>query len=243
MKIRPLNDWVVIKPVDSGERTASGIIIPEVAKQKPQIGVVMAVGPGRYKEEKGKGKEKEKEKKKKIFVPTEVKPGDKVMYEKYMVSEFELDGQEVTMIREENILGFLEEEKGKELEKKEDRPVMVIEEKASEDLSSKPSAGKKPAVKKETKKKVRTAPKYKPEKAAKADPTSKTKKTVKAATKPKLKTTAKAKTGSKPKVKKPVAKKTEKTVSKPKAKKPAKTVSKPGTRKTVKARSKAKTKK
>ncbi len=184
MKIRPLNDWVVIKPVDSGERTASGIIIPEVAKQKPQIGVVVAVGPGRYKEEKGKGKEKEK---KKIFVPTEVKPGDKVMYEKYMVSEFELDGQEVTMIREENILGFLGEEKGKELEKKEDRPVMVIEEKASEDLSSKSSGEKKAGKKPVTKKTEKTASKPKAKKPAKTVSKPGTRKTVKTGSKAKTK--------------------------------------------------------
>ncbi len=110
MKIRPLHDWVVIQKAEAEEKSPGGIIIPEVAKEKPQWGTVVAAGPGAYKAEKGKDKDKGKEKK--MFVPTEVKPGDRVLYEKYMAKDVETDGEEVTMVREEYILGVLESEKG-----------------------------------------------------------------------------------------------------------------------------------
>jgi len=106
MKIRPLNDWVVLQAAEAEERTAGGIIIPDVAKQKPQKGTVIAAGPGAYKSEKDKGKEK-KEKK---FIPTEVKPGDSVLFEKYMAKEFETANEKITMVREEYILGIMEPE-------------------------------------------------------------------------------------------------------------------------------------
>ncbi|TAN40717.1 MAG: co-chaperone GroES [Nitrospirae bacterium] len=104
MKIRPLNDWVVIKATDAEERTAGGIIIPEVAKKKPQWGTVEAVGPGAYETKKGSAKKDEKK-----FIPCEVRPGQHVLYERYMGSEFELDGQQILMVREKNILGILED--------------------------------------------------------------------------------------------------------------------------------------
>ena len=103
MKIRPLNDWVVIEEAEAEERTAGGIIIPQVAKEKPQWGTVISAGPGAYKIDKKKGKKEEKK-----FVPTEVKPGEKVLFEKYMAKEFETSGQKITMVREEYILGLLE---------------------------------------------------------------------------------------------------------------------------------------
>lgn len=115
MVIRPLNDWVLIQQGEAEERSSGGIIIPEVAKEKPQWGIVVAAGPGAYKKEKEKGKEKEKR-----FIPTEVRPGDKVLYEKYRASEFEIDDQKIIMVREENILGTLESQMGNttELQKK-----------------------------------------------------------------------------------------------------------------------------
>jgi chaperonin GroES len=103
MKIKPLNDWVVIETADAEERSAGGIIIPEVAKEKPQWGTVVNAGPGAYKTEREKGREKEKK-----FVATEVKAGDRVLYEKYMAKEFDLDGRKVIMVREANILGMFE---------------------------------------------------------------------------------------------------------------------------------------
>lgn len=106
MKIRPLNDWVLLEQLEAEEKTAGGIIIPDLAKEKPQTGVVVAVGPGTFKVEKGKEKEKKKK-----FIPTELKPGNKVIYEKYMVSDFEIGGHKIVMVREENVLGIFEAEK------------------------------------------------------------------------------------------------------------------------------------
>lgn len=102
MKIRPLHDWVVLEPGGEEEKSAGGIIIPEVAKEKPQWGVVVSAGPGAYEREKGGKKEEEKK-----FVPTEVKAGDRVLYEKYMAKEFDLEGQKITMVREAYVLGVL----------------------------------------------------------------------------------------------------------------------------------------
>lgn len=103
MKIKPLNDWVVLQPSDADEKSSGGIIIPEIAREEPQLGIVEAVGPGTHETEKGKEKGKEKK-----FIPTEVKIGDRVLYEKYMASDFEIDGKKITMVREEYILGILE---------------------------------------------------------------------------------------------------------------------------------------
>jgi chaperonin GroES len=108
MRIKPLNDWVVIREAEAEEKSPGGIIIPEVAKEKPQWGTVVAAGPGAYKT----GKEKEKSKEKKKFIPTEVKPGDRVLFEKYMARELETGGEKVTMVREEYVLGVLESKEG-----------------------------------------------------------------------------------------------------------------------------------
>lgn len=145
MKIRPLNDWVQLEPLDAEEKTAGGIIIPDLAKEKPQMGIVVAVGPGRFKAEKGK-----EEKKK--FIPTEVKPGDRVIYEKYMVSDFELDGRKILMVREENILGIFEGEK---------QAKAPAVKKAAQDS---PRQTKKSAPQKKTAEKKKAAPKTKKKK-------------------------------------------------------------------------------
>lgn len=102
MKIRPLHDWVVLEAGETEERSRGGIIIPEMAKEKPQWGVVVTAGPGAYEKERD-----EKKGDKKIFVPTEVKAGDRVLYERYMAKEFELGGRKVTMVREAYVLGVL----------------------------------------------------------------------------------------------------------------------------------------
>ncbi len=103
MKIRPLHDWAIITITDAGDRTAGGLIIPESAREKPAEGTVVSIGPGVYKLEKGKEKEK-----KRIFHPTSIKPGDGVVFSRYSTVEVELDGQTVSMIREEDILGTTE---------------------------------------------------------------------------------------------------------------------------------------
>ncbi|MEJ2697907.1 MAG: co-chaperone GroES, partial [Candidatus Sulfobium sp.] len=102
MKIRPLHDWVVLEPGEKEESTRGGIIIPEVAKEKPQWGVVVSAGPGVYEKEKGKKKEEEKR-----YLSTEVKEGDRVLYEKYMAKDFDLEGRKITMVREAHILGVI----------------------------------------------------------------------------------------------------------------------------------------
>ncbi len=106
MKIRPLHDWVVIRPGKSQDRTAGGIVIPDVAKEKPQEGEVLAVGEGRFEKEKDeRDKSKGKEGK---FIKTVLKPGDRVMYEKYSARKVEVNGEELVMVREEEVLGRFE---------------------------------------------------------------------------------------------------------------------------------------
>ena len=108
MNFRPLHDWVVIEPSEGKEKTAGGLYVPDTAKEKPAEGNVLAVGKGRWEEpEKVKWGKKSKEKKEKVFKPTTVKPGDKVLYEKYAGTKVELDGKEVVLVRESEVLGWL----------------------------------------------------------------------------------------------------------------------------------------
>jgi len=103
MNLRPLHDWALIERSDAGDITAGGIHIPDTAREKPAQGTVIAIGPGKYKPKKGKEKSK-----KKIFVPTSVVPGQHVMYAKYMATEVDLDGEILTLVREEDILCTIE---------------------------------------------------------------------------------------------------------------------------------------
>ncbi len=91
-KIKPLGERVVIKPLPKEEVSKGGIVLPDTAKEKPQEGEVIAVGPGKLSEE---GKR----------VAMEVKVGDKVIYSKYAGTEFKLDDEEVVILRESDILG------------------------------------------------------------------------------------------------------------------------------------------
>jgi len=93
MKIKPLADRVVVKAIPVEEKTKSGIIMPDTAKEKPQEGEVVAVGPGRI--EKGER------------IPPEVKVGDRVIYSKYAGTEVKYDGQEYLILRESDILAIL----------------------------------------------------------------------------------------------------------------------------------------
>jgi chaperonin GroES len=104
MKLQPLLDWAVIRPSDTETKTAGGIIIPDTAKEKPQQGVVEAIGPGAYEEEKEDDKKKKKERK---FVPTTVKPGDRVIFAKYAGQAYTLEGEEIILVRERDILGVM----------------------------------------------------------------------------------------------------------------------------------------
>lgn len=93
LSITPLADRVVVQPKEAEEKTASGIIIPDTAKEKPQQGLVLAVGPGRV--ENG------------TMVETTVKEGDTVLYGKYAGTEVTLDGETVLIMRESDILGVV----------------------------------------------------------------------------------------------------------------------------------------
>jgi chaperonin GroES len=107
MNLKPLHDWAVIRPFEAEEMTAGGIYIPDSAKTKPQEGVVESIGPGAYEEEKyGR---KKKEKKERRFIPTSVKPGDQVIYERYAGQTYTIDGEDLILVRERDILGILME--------------------------------------------------------------------------------------------------------------------------------------
>jgi len=95
MKIRPLQDRVIVRRIAEEEKTKGGIIIPDTAKEKPQEGKVIAVGKGKTSDE---GK----------LMPLEVKVGDKILFGKYSGSEVKLDGEEHLIMREEDILGVVE---------------------------------------------------------------------------------------------------------------------------------------
>jgi len=95
MKIRPLQDRVIVKRLEEEEKTKGGIIIPDTAKEKPQEGKVIAVGKGKITEE---GK----------VIPLDVKVGDKVLFGKYSGSEVKIEGEEHLIMREEDILGVIE---------------------------------------------------------------------------------------------------------------------------------------
>lgn len=105
MKIKPLNDWAVIVPSEAMTRTAGGLFIPDAAKEKPAEGTVEAIGPGALEEEK-RG-EKKKEKKERKFIATSVKPGERVMYDRYAGQKITIGGMDRVMVREVNILGIL----------------------------------------------------------------------------------------------------------------------------------------
>ncbi len=95
MKIRPLQDRILVERVEEETKTAGGIIIPDTAKEKPQEGKVLAVGPGRVTDD---GK----------IQPLDVKKGDRVLFGKYAGTEVNVDGEERLLIREEDVLAILE---------------------------------------------------------------------------------------------------------------------------------------
>ncbi|HUJ79494.1 MAG TPA: co-chaperone GroES [Nitrospiria bacterium] len=106
MALKPLHDWALIRPSSSDERTKGGIIIPDTAKGQPQEGVILAIGEGRYTEPDGPGAHKGKRStQEKVFVKTTLKPGDRVIYEKYAGRKIEMDGEELILVREDDVLG------------------------------------------------------------------------------------------------------------------------------------------
>jgi chaperonin GroES len=105
MSLKPMHDWAVIVSAEAQSRTAGGLYIPDTAKEKPEEGVVEAIGPGAYEEE--KRQKKPGEKKERRFIPTVVKPGDRVLYERYAGKTYKIDGEERILVRERDILGLL----------------------------------------------------------------------------------------------------------------------------------------
>ena len=95
MKIRPLQDRIIVKRLEEEDKTKGGIIIPDSAKEKPQQGEVISVGKGRVADD---GK----------LVPMEVKKGDRILFGKYSGTEIKLDGVEHLILREEDVLGVVE---------------------------------------------------------------------------------------------------------------------------------------
>jgi chaperonin GroES len=99
MKFRPLHDRVVIKRIEAEEKSTGGVIIPDTAKEKPQQGEVIAVGPG-GRDESGK------------LIPIDVKVGDRVLFGKWSGTEVKLDGVEYLIMKESDLMGVLVEAEG-----------------------------------------------------------------------------------------------------------------------------------
>jgi chaperonin GroES len=95
MKLRPLDDKVVIKQSEAEEKTAGGIILPDTAKEKPQIGRILAVGPGKLLDDGKRAR-------------MSVKKNDEVIYARYIGSEVEVDGEKFVVLRESDVLGIIE---------------------------------------------------------------------------------------------------------------------------------------
>lgn len=100
MKFKPLHDRIVIRRLEGEETTKAGIIIPDTAKEKPQKGEVVAVGPG-VRDEAGK------------LVPTDLKPGDRVLFGKWSGTEVKIDGDELLIMKESDVMGVLEDAKAR----------------------------------------------------------------------------------------------------------------------------------
>ncbi len=95
MELRPLDDRIVIKPSQAQDKTAGGIFLPDTAKEKPMVGKVVWIGPGKVQDN---GKR----------TPVSVKKDDEVVYGKYMGNEVEIDNQKYVIVRESDLLGVLE---------------------------------------------------------------------------------------------------------------------------------------
>src|SRR3954452_18078708 len=96
MKFRPLHDRVVVRRIDAEDKTSGGIIIPDTAKEKPQTGEVVAIGPG-GRDENGK------------LIPIDVRAGDKVLFGKWSGTEVKIDGVEYLIMKESDIMGVLDD--------------------------------------------------------------------------------------------------------------------------------------
>jgi chaperonin GroES len=96
MKLKPLGDRLLVRPVEEEETTASGIVLPDTAKEKPQKGKVLAVGDGRYDED---GEKR---------IPLDVAEGDEVLYSKYGGTDITVEGEDLLVLRESDVLAKIE---------------------------------------------------------------------------------------------------------------------------------------
>ena len=96
MNLKPLGDRVIVRAIDEGETTASGLLLPETAKEKPQKGEIVAAGEGRWDED---GEKR---------VPLDVSKGDVVLYSKYGGTDIKVDGEDLLVLRESDILAIVE---------------------------------------------------------------------------------------------------------------------------------------
>jgi chaperonin GroES len=96
MPLKPLDDRIVVKPNDAEEKTASGLVIPDTAKEKPQQGEVKAVGPGRRSEQSGD------------IIPLDIQVGDTVVYSKYGGTEITVDGEDLLILTSRDVLAILQ---------------------------------------------------------------------------------------------------------------------------------------
>jgi chaperonin GroES len=96
MPLKPLDDRIVVKPNDAEEKTASGLVIPDTAKEKPQQGEVKAVGPGRRSEQSGD------------VIPLDIQVGDTVVYSKYGGTEITVDGEDLLILTSRDVLAILQ---------------------------------------------------------------------------------------------------------------------------------------
>jgi len=94
MKLRPLHDRVIVKRLEEERKSAGGIVIPDTAAEKPSMGEIIAVGPGKI-DDNGK------------LIPIGVKPGDKILFGKYSGQEFKMDGTDYLHMREDDIIGIV----------------------------------------------------------------------------------------------------------------------------------------
>ena len=95
LKLKPLGGRAIVEPIEQDEKTASGLYLPETAKEKPQEGKILAVGPGE-RDEDGK------------YIPMDVNVGDKVLFAKYSGTEVKVDGKKLLILRESDILAIVE---------------------------------------------------------------------------------------------------------------------------------------
>ena len=99
MHIRPLHDRVVVRRIEADEKTAGGIIIPDTAKEKPMEGEVVAVGPG------GRNEQGQ-------LVPMDLKAGDRILFGKWSGTEIKIDGEELLIMKESDVMGVLDKKSG-----------------------------------------------------------------------------------------------------------------------------------